>query len=73
MGQPNFADAAELTAYTRERQWSLLLGGELKPAAAGRRFDDVSPVTGELIAEVPVADASDVDAAVTAGLHAFPA
>ncbi|WP_326835434.1 aldehyde dehydrogenase family protein [Amycolatopsis rhabdoformis] len=73
MVEPQFTDAAELTAYTRGRQWSLLLGGELKPAVSGRRFENVSPVTGEVIAEVPDADAADVDAAVAAGVEAFPA
>jgi 2-formylbenzoate dehydrogenase len=39
----------------------MLIGGRLAPAADGRTYDDVSPVTGEVIARVP--DASDADVA----------
>ncbi|MBB5157201.1 aldehyde dehydrogenase family protein [Saccharopolyspora phatthalungensis] len=75
MAQQEFAgiDAAELTEYTRRRQWPLLLAGALKPAGSGRVYENVSPVTGEVIAEVPDADGDDVHAAVQAGTAAFPA
>jgi acyl-CoA reductase-like NAD-dependent aldehyde dehydrogenase len=65
-------DAAVVTARTRDHEWSLLIGGVLVPARSGARFDDPSPVTGEVIASVPDAGAEDVDAAVEAARKAFP-
>ena len=53
-----------------DRQWSLLIGGRLVPAASGRFFDDESPVTEEVIAAVPDGGAADVAAAVDAAVPA---
>jgi 2-formylbenzoate dehydrogenase len=53
-----------------DRQWSLLIGGQLTASRSGRFFDDESPVTEEVIAAVPDGDATDVDAAVDAALPA---
>lgn len=36
-------------------------------------LDDIAPATGEVIAQIPDSDASDVDAAVQAAKRAFPA
>lgn len=44
---------------------SLLIGGRLAAARHGRTYPDVSPVTGEVIAQVPDADDSDVAEAVS--------
>lgn len=41
-------------------------------APASRYLDDVAPATGEVIAQIPDSDASDVDAAVQAARRAFP-
>ncbi|MFF4597465.1 aldehyde dehydrogenase family protein [Amycolatopsis sp. NPDC001319] len=65
--------AEELTESTRAHDWRLLVGGELVPARSGATFANPSPVTGEVIATVPDADAADVDAAVRAARAAFPA
>ena len=66
-------DVDALAAETRAHDWSLLIGGELVRAMGGARYGNLSPVTGEVIADVPDADASDVEAAVTAAQKAFPA
>src|SRR3954452_21171480 len=50
-----------------DRDWRLLLGGKQVPAARGARYATHSPSTGELLAEVPAADADDVELAVRAG------
>lgn len=63
------ADAPELTSAARaavDRPWRLLVGGELRMAESGATFDDVSPITQTVIAAVPDASPSDVDAAVDA-------
>ncbi|MEV5177848.1 aldehyde dehydrogenase family protein, partial [Streptomyces flaveolus] len=66
-------DAETLTAGTRKRTWSLLVGGRPAAPLSGARYTDTSPVTGEVIAEVPDAGPEDVDAAVAAAARAFPA
>ncbi|MET8770407.1 aldehyde dehydrogenase family protein [Streptomyces sp. NPDC004658] len=66
-------DADSLTAGTRKRTWSLLVGGRPAAPLSGARYTDTSPVTGEVIAEVPDAGPEDVDAAVVAAARAFPA
>jgi 2-formylbenzoate dehydrogenase len=52
---------------------NMLIGGELVPAAGGRTYDDVSPVTGEVIAQVPDASDADVASAVDAAAAAAKA
>ena len=47
------------------------IGGAWKPAATGATDDVVAPATGEVIAQVPSSDTTDVDAAVTAAAEAF--
>ncbi len=49
-----------------DRDWSMLVGGDLAAARSGRTFTRVSPYTETAIAEVPDGDVSDVDAAVLA-------
>src|ERR1700743_1322566 len=56
-----------------DRTWSLLIDGKLVPARTGATYPNPSPVTGDVIAHIPDADAADVDAAVTAAQAAFPA
>ncbi|TAJ49094.1 MAG: aldehyde dehydrogenase family protein [Herbiconiux sp.] len=50
----------------RDREWRLLIGGALRPAAEGRSYDRISPFTRDIIARVPDAGPSDVDDAVEA-------
>jgi acyl-CoA reductase-like NAD-dependent aldehyde dehydrogenase len=49
----------------------LLIGGEWREAASGKRFPTLNPATGETIAEIAEADAPDVDAAVAAARAAL--
>jgi len=49
---------------------NMLIGGKLVPAADDRTYDDVSPVTGEVIAQVPDASDADVASAVNAAAAA---
>ncbi|MGI8312778.1 aldehyde dehydrogenase family protein [Saccharopolyspora hattusasensis] len=53
-------------ARVLDRDWRLLVAGEPRAARSGRTFQRVSPVTETVIAEVPDADATDVDDAVSA-------
>jgi 2-formylbenzoate dehydrogenase len=62
-----------LVAEVLDREWSLLIGGRLVPAGSGRRYDDESPVTEEVIASVPDGSDDDVGAAVAAALPAAAA
>jgi betaine-aldehyde dehydrogenase len=55
-----------------DRDWRLLIGGELVPAAAGGRLDVVNPATGRRLTSVPAASTADVDRAVEAAAAAFP-
>ncbi len=49
----------------------LFINGEWREAAGGKTIDVVNPATEEVIATVPSAEASDVDAAVQAARAAF--
>jgi aminomuconate-semialdehyde/2-hydroxymuconate-6-semialdehyde dehydrogenase len=51
----------------------LWIQGEARPAAAGERFDNIDPSTGEVVSRVARARESDVDAAVAAAQGALPA
>jgi len=52
------------------REHRLYIGGDWRPGGAGTA-EAISPSTGEQFATVAVADAADVDAAVTAAQRAF--
>src|SRR5699024_3886978 len=49
----------------------LLIGGELRPAAAGATFDVLNPATEEVIGAAADATAEDMDAAIAAARTAF--
>lgn len=53
-----------------DREWKLLIGGDLVPASSGRTYSVVSPYTEESIADVPDGAAEDVDRAVRAASDA---
>ena len=55
------------------REYSNLIGGELRKAAGGGTLDSIDPATGEVWATVPRSGAEDADAAVAAARAAFPA
>jgi phenylacetaldehyde dehydrogenase len=52
-------------------QHRMLIGGKFANAASGKTFPVYDPATGEVIAHVPEAEATDVDAAVHAARKAF--
>ncbi|MBU8821936.1 aldehyde dehydrogenase [Mycolicibacterium goodii] len=60
--------AGEITPRTE-----IFIDGKYRAAASGATFDSVNPATGELIAPVASADATDVDAAVASARSAFEA
>src|SRR5262245_49990931 len=51
----------------------LWIGGKKRPAASPRRGPITNPATGAVIREVPMCNAADIDAAVTAAAAALPA
>jgi aldehyde dehydrogenase (NAD+) len=59
-------------SHTRGEPHDLLIGGERVAPSSGAYAETVDPATGAAIAEVAVADASDVDAAVSAARDTFP-
>lgn len=50
----------------------LFIGGVARPSSTGLRFDDVSPVTGEVYREVAAGGVDDAALAVTIAAGAFP-
>jgi malonate-semialdehyde dehydrogenase (acetylating)/methylmalonate-semialdehyde dehydrogenase len=48
------------------------VGGAWADPEAGETLPVTNPATGELLAEVPLSDTSDVDRAVRAAREAFP-
>jgi acyl-CoA reductase-like NAD-dependent aldehyde dehydrogenase len=55
-----------------DRDWRMLVGGELVSAAGGETYPTVSPHDGEVLARVPFAQREDVERAVAAARAAFP-
>ena len=53
--------------------FKMWVGGEWVDAASGKTFQTHNPATGDVVAQVPLADPSDVDKAVAAARRAFPA
>ncbi|MUM33391.1 aldehyde dehydrogenase family protein, partial [Mycolicibacterium sp. CBMA 361] len=49
----------------------VFIDGDFRAAASGATFDSINPATGELIAAVASADATDVDAAVASARASF--
>ncbi|WP_329521510.1 aldehyde dehydrogenase family protein [Spirillospora sp. NBC_01491] len=59
-------------AMTELREYSNLIGGELRPASGGGTLESVDPATGEVWATIPRSTAEDAAAAVAAARAAFP-
>ncbi|MGH3319038.1 MAG: aldehyde dehydrogenase family protein [Streptosporangiaceae bacterium] len=62
---------SKVLAASVRREWPLCVDGSLVPAEGGRTFADESPVTEEVIAQVPDASEADVDRAVAGAERAF--
>lgn len=56
-----------------KRERSLFIGGAWRAAAGGERMTVLDPTTGAVLAELQGASLSDVDAAISAAVAAFPA
>ncbi len=61
----------ESSAVAPPRRLRLFINGEFADAASGRTFKNISPVNGDLVAEVAEAGAEDVDRAVAAARQAL--
>ena len=59
------------TAEFFSRQHRMLIDGRFVLAASGKTFPVYNPATGEVVAQVPEAEAEDVNRAVTAARRAF--
>ncbi|MEM6487207.1 MAG: aldehyde dehydrogenase family protein, partial [Pseudomonadota bacterium] len=55
------------------KRYDNFIGGTFVPPRAGRYFDNLSPVTGQVIGEIARSDASDIEAALDAAHKAAPA
>ncbi|USD20860.1 aldehyde dehydrogenase family protein [Microbulbifer variabilis] len=58
--------------FAPQESYKLFIGGEWVNSNSGRTIDSLNPATGELLTRIPLADSSDVDAAVIAAEKAFP-
>lgn len=56
---------------TLKPQQSLYIGGKFIPPEANRYFPSLNPATGETLSEIAIAEAVDVDRAITAARHAY--
>ena len=54
-----------------EKMYGLFINGEFVPAQSGRTFKTCNPATGEVLAQIAMASADDVDCAVKAAWAAF--
>src|SRR5215470_14900095 len=64
---------AQTSAKANVETWGALINGEFRPAVSGKTFPTFNPGNGEIIAYLAECDEEDIDAAVRAGLAAFPA
>ncbi|WP_201317748.1 aldehyde dehydrogenase family protein [Paenibacillus sp. EPM92] len=61
----------QLKGKLLQKDWRMLIGGELVKAEQGETYETVNPANGEIIASVPFAQASDVNRAVETAKVAF--
>ncbi|RWI57112.1 MAG: aldehyde dehydrogenase family protein [Mesorhizobium sp.] len=64
--------AQTITDKGEPRIWGAFINGEFTGAASGKTFPTFDPGNGEVLAFLAECDEEDVDAAVRAGLAAFP-
>lgn len=66
--------AQVLEMAERETQgWKMMIGGKFVDSLSGKRYTTLNPAYDTPLADVPDADAADIQAAVDAGKAAFPA
>ncbi|MEW1823127.1 aldehyde dehydrogenase family protein [Arthrobacter sp. NPDC080031] len=56
-----------------DRDWRMLIGGELTGSLSGERAAVFDPATGEQVTTIPRGDEADANRAIDAALAAFPA
>src|SRR5271156_2886429 len=56
-----------------ESRYGNFIGGEWVAPAAGRYFENLTPVTGQAFCEIPRSDEADIDKALDAAHAAAPA
>ena len=61
----------KLPAFLDNRPKGLFIGGREVPSTSGRTFNSINPATGQVIAEVALANEEDVNRAVAAARKAF--
>jgi acyl-CoA reductase-like NAD-dependent aldehyde dehydrogenase len=61
------------TTEANVREVLQFVGGEWRPAAGGKAFDDLDPYTGDVVARVPAGSREDANAAIAAAAAAFEA
>ena len=68
----DYASAAESTEpITIAPRYELFIGGEWTPSSSGATFESLNPATEEVLCEVALANAEDVDRAVRAARNAY--
>jgi len=72
MHTPNLQEWRRLAAMLEPRDQAFI-NGRFTAAASGRTFPTISPVTSQVLAEVPRCDADDVERAVRAARQSFEA
>jgi betaine-aldehyde dehydrogenase len=60
-----------MKATKSNNKYQMFINGQFVDAASGKTRDIINPATGEIIAQVPEADANDIDKAVRAARAAF--
>jgi aldehyde dehydrogenase len=61
------------SVITFEPRYGNYIGGEFVPPVKGQYFDNISPVNGEVICEIPRSTAEDIELALDAAHAAAPA
>src|SRR5258708_12838350 len=64
---------AEGSVMSFQPRYENYIGGEWVAPAAGRYFENASPVTGQVFCEIPRSDEADVEKALDAAHAAAPA
>src|SRR6476660_9687686 len=68
----NEAIKPQAIAKFEPETWGAFINGEFRPAASGKTFPTFNPGNGEVVARLAECDEEDIDAAVRAGVAAFP-
>jgi aldehyde dehydrogenase (NAD+) len=59
-------------AKLQPETWGAFINGEFRPAASGKTFPTFDPGNGQVVGHLAECDEEDIDAAVRAGLAAYP-